>query len=125
MSVMSRDIDLLYEQFAAVVEDRDQEWRLQAACRGKPTAMFFPARGDNIAEALAVCADCPVILDCLRTGLRERSGIWGGLPHKARRAVSRRVSAGVPLVDAAEPVWRTWGVTPLATTPAALRADTG
>lgn len=125
MSVVSRDIDLLYEQFAAVVEDRDQEWRLQAACRGKPTDMFFPARGDNIAEALAVCAGCPVILECLRTGLRERSGIWGGLPHKARRSVSRQVSAGVPLVDAARPVWRTWGVTPSTATSGALRARTG
>jgi len=69
---------------------RDDAWSRLAACRGTPTALFFPdpARPDpgGVADAKAVCAGCPVCERCLAVGLREEHGIWGGLTVGERRA---------------------------------------
>jgi hypothetical protein len=35
-------------------------WTDQAACRGTETEIFFPANADEEAEALSICATCPV-----------------------------------------------------------------
>lgn len=34
-----------------------------------------------------VCAVCPVRVDCLDFGLRERYGIWGGKAERARQKI--------------------------------------
>ena len=66
-------------------------WAAQAACKGQ-TALFFPGRGqpDQAARAKAICAGCPVRLECLEAGLDEDYGIWGGLAADERRRVGRR-----------------------------------
>ena len=56
------------------------DWALRAACRGKPTSMFFPGRGKRPdPDAYATCDTCPVISQCDETArLNGYSGIWGG-----------------------------------------------
>lgn len=76
---------------------RDDSWYRLAACRGRSTGMFFPdpAGPDPtaVAEAKAVCAGCPVTEECLKVGLAEEHGIWGGFTTAERRA-ARRVGRG-------------------------------
>jgi WhiB family redox-sensing transcriptional regulator len=68
---------------------RDDSWRKDAACRGKPTATFFPERGPEeklaVAAAKEICASCPVRRRCLEAGMSESRGIWGGLTPPERR----------------------------------------
>lgn len=52
----------------------------QAACRGKPTSIFYP---DGVADALydqarRICSTCPVIESCRRDHAKERMGMWHG-----------------------------------------------
>jgi hypothetical protein len=37
-----------------------------------------------------VCGSCPVVLECLRAGLGEEHGVWGGLTPLDRRNLIRR-----------------------------------
>ena len=70
-----------------------------AACKGAdlglffgPAAEFVTARQKREAAAKAICARCPVRLDCLDYALEhdERFGIWGGLNEDERRALLRQ-----------------------------------
>lgn len=61
------------------------DWRLRAACRGMPTALFFSEQGRRAAKARAVCAACPVKTECLKEGLECEYGIFGGLLARERR----------------------------------------
>lgn len=73
-------------------------WRDNAACVNcDPPDLFFPVGktgGDAlvIAEAKAICADCPVRQACLDYALdaREDFGIWGGLTEIERRPLLRQ-----------------------------------
>jgi WhiB family transcriptional regulator, redox-sensing transcriptional regulator len=57
--------------------------------------MFFPATPQEEAEALALCATCPVRAQCLEYALRnkESHGIWGGTTPEERRRIRRRPAA--------------------------------
>jgi Transcription factor WhiB/MarR family len=69
-----------------------------AACKGADPDLFFPAAGQDAidprrsAQAKAICAGCPVRVQCYEAAVRrgERHGIWGGAdfgePRKAARA---------------------------------------
>ena len=61
-----------------------------AACRGCDPEVFHPTPHDatGVAAARAVCAGCPIRLDCLALALATPStrGIWGGLTERERRA---------------------------------------
>ena len=65
-------------------------WRLEAACRGMPTGWWFPERPPtgpmiaNMRKAKAICATCPVQVECLDDGRDELYGIWGGLVTRKR-----------------------------------------
>lgn len=39
--------------------------------------------------AREICMRCPVIAQCLRVGLREEFGIWGGTTPEQRRKIRR------------------------------------
>lgn len=74
------------------------DWRMQAACRGLDTSLFFPERGDYAAveAAKAVCSSCPVRVQCLAEALelpREMAeiGIWGGTSARQRRIMMKGV----------------------------------
>jgi WhiB family redox-sensing transcriptional regulator len=61
-------------------------WREGAACKDTPDALWFPDCQSGSTEsrravefARAICAGCEVREACLRVGMGERDGIWGGL----------------------------------------------
>jgi hypothetical protein len=64
-----------------------EEWREAAACRtdNPADARVFFSRKDR-EQALKVCADCPVSLECaqLASRLRVLKGVWGGEWHDER-----------------------------------------
>ena len=79
----------------------------QARCAGSPVDPddWFPVTHDvakardQAAQAIAVCARCPVRPDCLELSLRHACGIgahgvWGGLVEEERRSLRRRWLAG-------------------------------
>lgn len=72
-------------------------WRDSAACADKPLEWFFPeTKGgwDSVsyARGKAVCASCPVQLDCLREAQEQEIGfgLWGGLTARERGMYRRR-----------------------------------
>lgn len=64
-------------------------WQDAAACRGLDPALFFPDPMDTVAvdEAKAVCARCPVTLQCLTYACAndQRAGVWGGQSESERK----------------------------------------
>lgn len=64
-------------------------WMDQAACRHIDADLFFPARGESLEAAIAVCTECPVRAHCLAYALTngERYGVWGGTSEKQRRQI--------------------------------------
>jgi WhiB family transcriptional regulator, redox-sensing transcriptional regulator len=71
-------------------EHEPTPWARHAACAGSHPDLWFPDRGQNIGPAKAVCAVCPVRLECLDYALRWdiRFGVWGGLSEQERRRIS-------------------------------------
>lgn len=71
-------------------------WMDHAACKGKPSDVFYVEVGKNATEAAAICADCPVRHDCLMYAIdnNERHGVWGGLAEKDRRKLGRELGRG-------------------------------
>ena len=75
------------------------KWQQRSACRGEAGADFYPPmhherKHERIARerrAKAVCATCPVRVDCLQHAVAsdERYGIWGGLTDDERRRLRR------------------------------------
>jgi hypothetical protein len=70
------------------------EWRSQAACRNIDSELFFPTaeggrmRALQVSAAKAVCAGCPVRVQCLAEA-RIPYGIAGGLTAEERRGLPR------------------------------------
>jgi WhiB family redox-sensing transcriptional regulator len=79
-------------------------WQHEAACRGEQAPLFFPetaledraTRRDREGKAKAICAGCPVRIECLEYALRTREshGVWGGMNEYERRALLRERSQG-------------------------------
>jgi len=78
---------------------RDMEWMEDAACRGKPLAVFFPdypIRGEDC-EGKRVCLPCPVKEQCLDWALtRGERGIWGATSDEERKRIRRRRGLPTP-----------------------------
>jgi len=60
-----------------------EDWWAEARCRdgeGSLTDVFFSEELQDIARAKTVCAECPVMLECLEGAIarREPWGVWGG-----------------------------------------------
>jgi WhiB family transcriptional regulator, redox-sensing transcriptional regulator len=74
----------------------DSSWRKDAACIGADPDLFYP-EGDKrkIAQARAICAQCPVIEECREFALKLRDpfGIFGGTTP-VERLVPRREVVG-------------------------------
>jgi WhiB family redox-sensing transcriptional regulator len=78
-------------------------WQWRAACRGEDAALFFapnhpepkPERLARERQAKAICASCPVRMECLEYAVRikEAHGIWGGLNELERRYLVRNRDA--------------------------------
>ncbi len=71
-------------------------WERHANCQGCASHLFFPERGDGygIRQGKAVCAACPVTVECLTHALNngERWGVWGGMSEAERRKLRRRLA---------------------------------
>lgn len=74
---------------------KEEGWKAQAACKGKPVAMFYPDPGylgTTHKAALEICQTCPVKIQCGEYAIANKEpGIWGGLTEADRRK-SRRSS---------------------------------
>ena len=60
-----------------------EAWRADALCAtvdGALAAMFFSEELQDIAAAKRLCAECPVIAECLEGAIEraEPYGVWGG-----------------------------------------------
>jgi WhiB family redox-sensing transcriptional regulator len=72
-----------------------RDWREAAACRDVDPDLFFPADPSSpecaaqVAEALAVCTECPVRLPCAEFAAGEAFGIWAGTTEGERQADPR------------------------------------
>lgn len=83
---------------ATGVEWPEAWWTAEAACTGQTDLFFAPygerpeARRAREAEAFALCASCPVAVDCREYAfrIREEHGIWGGLTEGYRRQILRQ-----------------------------------
>lgn len=72
-------------------------WRDDAACRRHNPELWYPnhapgrSKADPYAEARAICAQCPVVVDCLEHVLtiREDHGLWAGLDPDQRARLYR------------------------------------
>ena len=69
----------------------DRGWVEGAACAALPTGRFFPNEAESVAEAIAVCKQCPVSSECLAYALKHLmvNGIWGGTTEPERRRMLR------------------------------------
>lgn len=74
-----------------------------AACTGSDPDLWFPERPDGTddsdnhgAQAKAICAQCPVLVDCLEGALDrgEEFGIWGGAGGDHMRHLRRARRTG-------------------------------
>lgn len=85
----------------------DDAWMAYAACRGLPHRIFFPdvhdddrwpKRKPEYDEARAICATCPVQIECLESelayGAANQHGMRAGLEPFERRGIIRRRKYG-------------------------------
>ena len=78
-----------------------RDWRQLAACRHADPELFspisVPGRSLNqITQAKAICAGCPVSRQCLAFALdtRQGHGVWGGMSEQERRLRARKRRTG-------------------------------
>lgn len=86
----------LHELAASALLPVRHEWWDKAACRdpsGGLSALFFSDELHDIAAAKRICAECPVLANCLEGALERHEpwGVWGGqLFLNGRILVSKR-----------------------------------
>lgn len=73
-------------------EDSVTSWMSAGNCRNYPPAVFFPSDGVGVDRARKICADCPVVDQCLEYALEQRieHGVWGGCSERERRRILKR-----------------------------------
>lgn len=74
-----------------------RSWHDLAACRGVDPDLFFPQRGESLDPARAICATCPVRVDCLEEALarKEEFGVWGGMSTGERKTLLAMIEEAV------------------------------
>jgi len=67
-------------------------WMGRAICSGESPDVFFPSDGVGVLRAQKICAECPVIDECLEYALANHisHGVWGGASERQRRRLQRR-----------------------------------
>ena len=75
------------------------DWQYSGTCRGQDPSLFFHPEGERGGTrrrrddaAKAICAECPVIVQCRNHALlvHEPYGVWGGMSEDERRSLKRR-----------------------------------
>ncbi len=74
------------------LDDTIELWSTRAACKGLDPSIFYPPTDEEAEEAKAICAVCPVQVECLEhaISLREKNGVWGGATERERLRIIRR-----------------------------------
>lgn len=74
--------------------DLGWEWRENASCKGMDIDMFYPERGKSPKEAMAVCAGCLVVKECLKYAIDNniKVGVFGGTTEFHRRKIKRELN---------------------------------
>lgn len=76
------------------------DWFGLAACHNRDPALFFPPNAGGVIAAQAVCAFCPVAVECEAYAMEngEDHGVWGGLDPGSLRSARRLPGAGIRTV---------------------------
>jgi len=82
-------------------EEAADVWRAEALCQdnsGALTHLFFSDELQDIAEAKRICAQCPVLANCLEGALERREpwGVWGGQLFRNGRILASKRRRGRP-----------------------------
>ena len=90
----------MYAELANDSPTRESWWAL-AACAdgtGDLTGLFFSEELQDIAAAKRICAECPVMAECLEGALdrREPWGVWGGQLIANGRVLATKRRRGRP-----------------------------
>ena len=92
------------QPLAQVPSDVVWQWQEHGSCReADPTLFFHPqnerglARARRDRAAKAVCASCPVRIECADYAIRAREpyGVWGGLTEEDREAIYAKIPIAV------------------------------
>jgi len=91
------------QPLAQVPADAIWGWQELGACRSADPDLFFHpqnerglARSRRERAAQAVCATCPVRIECADYAIRAREpyGVWGGLTEEDRERIYQRIDGG-------------------------------
>jgi hypothetical protein len=72
---------------------KNEEWRLDAMCRGMDVNLFFPEQGVDVRQIHAIkeiCESCSVKVECLESALNTEMdlyGFYGGKSARQRRTI--------------------------------------
>ena len=83
---------------------RPLEWTEYALCSQVDPELFFPEKGNPAYKAKAVCAACPVMMQCRSYAINSPVflyGVWGGLSERDRRY--HRSKGQLPLRPSQDP----------------------
>ena len=66
------------------------EWTADALCPQVDPDLWFPEKGESVADARRICGRCPVATECLTHALTHHipHGIWGGTTGLDRRRLT-------------------------------------
>jgi WhiB family redox-sensing transcriptional regulator len=91
-------------------------WRDDAPCGQVDPELWFPEKGRQAREAMAICASCDVRRQCLEYALTHcETGIWGGTTDRERMQM-RNAKPGQPTLYNAHREVRNATIHRLATT---------
>lgn len=70
-----------------------RDWSKDANCKGLDPNLFHTGRGESTKEAVAVCAGCLVVEQCLQYALSNsiKVGVWGGTTERQRRKLRKQL----------------------------------
>ena len=92
------------QPLSQVPADATWEWQERGACRETDTTLFFHPQNERGLSRLrrdraakAVCARCPVRVECADYAIRAREpyGVWGGLTEEDRERIYVRIAISV------------------------------
>ena len=64
------------------------KWQAKAACTPEDSALMFSELGSKVARMKAICANCPVQVQCLALGMDDEFGIFGGMTPDERKQLA-------------------------------------
>lgn len=85
-------------------EEPIDDWREEANCLHVPDKDIFFANhhtlegSREIELAVGVCITCPVRVPCLKDGIDQHHGVWGGYTQEELRDLRERIKNAPPVV---------------------------